>query len=115
VEAEQAQRQNDMQIAALTSSLRELDGQAEIASLKQQIAGEQLKAVLAQMELGTGAGIGPGAPPQVTPKAEQLARIDERQKIEDALEAGFGLSKARLNLLRALGHMDEWVNELRSK
>jgi outer membrane protein TolC len=115
VEAEQAQRQNDVQIATLTSSLRELDAQAEIASLKKQIAGEQLKAVLTQMELGTGAGVGPGAPPQVTPKAEQLARIDERQKIEDAIEAGFDLSKARLSLLKALGHMDDWLNELKSK
>ena len=115
VEAEQAQRQNDVQIATLSSSLRELDARAEIASLKQQIAGEQLKAVLTQMELGTGAGVGPGTPPQVTPKAEQLARIDERQKIEDALEAGFDLSKARLGLLRALGHMDDWLNELKSK
>jgi outer membrane protein TolC len=115
VEAEQAQHQNDVQIAALTGSLRELDAQAEIASLKQQIAGEQLKAVLTQMELGNGTGSGPGAPAQVTPKAEQLARIDERQKIEDALEAGFDLSKARLGLLRALGHMDDWLNELQGK
>ncbi|MDR3386161.1 MAG: TolC family protein, partial [Rudaea sp.] len=40
VEAEQAQQQNDVQIAQLSASLRELDAQAEIASLKQQIAGE---------------------------------------------------------------------------
>ena len=38
VEAEQAQRQNEIQIASLTGSLRELDTLAEIASLKQQIA-----------------------------------------------------------------------------
>ena len=43
------------QIATLTGSLRELDAQAEIASLKQQIAGEQLKSVLTQLELGNGA------------------------------------------------------------
>jgi outer membrane protein TolC len=115
VEAEQAQHQNDVQIATLTGSLRELDAQAEIAALKQQIASEQLKAVLTQVELGSGTGSGPGAPSQVTPKAEQLARIDERQKIEDALEAGFDLSKARLGLLRALGHMDDWLNELQGK
>ncbi len=58
VEAEQAQRQNDIQIATLTGSLRELDTLAEIASLKQQIASEQLKTVLAQLELGNGAGNG---------------------------------------------------------
>jgi outer membrane protein TolC len=115
VEAEQAQQQNDIHIAELTGSLRELDAQAEIASLKQQIAEEQLKAVLAQMELGNGAGLTPGAPPQLSPKAEQLARIDERQKYQDALESGLDLSKARLGLLRALGHMEDWLQELHAK
>ena len=115
VEQEQAQRQNDVQIAMLTGNLRELDTFAEVASLKQQIAGEQLKSVLAQLELGNGAGVGPGAPPQLTPKAEQLARIDERQKYQDALDAALDLAKARLQLLRALGHMDDWLQELHTK
>lgn len=115
VEGEQAQRQNDVQIATLDSSLRELDAQAEIASLKQQIADEQLKSVLTQMELGNGSGTGVGSQPQLTPKAEQLARIDERQKLQDALDAALDLSKARLNLLRALGHMEDWLNELHGK
>jgi len=115
VEAEQAQQQNDIQIASLTGSLRELDAEAEVASLKQQIAGEQLKAVMSQLELGNGAGNAPGAPPQLSPAAEQQARIDERQKYQDALDAGFDLSKARLNLLRALGHMQDWLNELHAK
>jgi hypothetical protein len=115
VEVEQAQRQNEVQIAELTGSLRELDALAEIATLKQQIANEQLKSVLAQLELGNGSGSGPGAQPQLTPKAEQLARIDERQKYQDALDAGFDLSKARLNLLRALGHMEDWLGELHAK
>ncbi len=115
VEAEQAQRQDELQIATLTGTLRELDTLAEIASLKQQIAVEQLKTVESQMELGNGASGAPGAPPQLTPKAEQLARIDERQKYQDALNAEFELSKARLSLLRALGHMDDWLRELRGK
>jgi hypothetical protein len=115
VEAEQAQRQNEIQISMLTGSLRELDTLAEIASLKQQIAHEQLQAVLSQLELGNGASAGPGATPQLTPKAEQLARIDERQKFADALDAGFDLAKTRLNLLRALGHMEDWLQELHAK
>lgn len=115
VEAEQAEHQNDVQIANLTGSLRELAAQAEIASLKQQIADTQLKSVLTQMELGNGAGTGPGAPQQLSPKAEQLARIDERQKLEEALDAGFDLSKARLTLLKSLGHMEDWLNELHAK
>jgi outer membrane protein TolC len=115
VEAEQAQRQNDVQIATLTGNLRELDALAEVASLKQQIADEQLKTVLAQLELGNGAETGPGAQPQLTPKAEQLARIDERQKFEESLDASLDLAKARLSLLRALGHMEDWLNELHAK
>jgi outer membrane protein TolC len=115
VEVEQAQRQSDVQIAQLTGSLRELDTLAEIASLKQQIAQEQVKAVEAQLESGNGASSGPNAQPQLSPKAEQLARIDERQKFQDSLDASLDLSKTRLNLLRALGHMEDWLGELHGK
>ncbi len=115
VEAEQAEHQNDIQIAELTGTLRELDAQAEIASLKQQIAADQLKTVETQLENGNGAGSGPGAQPQVSPKAGQEARIDERQKYADSLEAGFELSKARLDLIRALGHMEDWLTEVHAK
>jgi outer membrane protein TolC len=115
VEAEQARDQNDVQIASLTGNLHELDTQAEVASLKQQIAAEQLKSVLTQLDLGNGASSGPGAQAQPTPKSEQLARIDERQKYEDALDASFDLAKGRLGLLRALGHIEDWLNELHAK
>jgi len=115
VEAEQAQRQNEVQIAELTGSLRELDTLAEIASLKQQIADEHLKSVLSQLELGNGTGSGPGSVAQLSPKAEQLARIDAGQKIFDSMDAGFDLAKARLELLRSLGHMEDWLHELHSK
>lgn len=115
VEAEQAQRQNEVQIAELTGSLRELDTLAEIADLKQQIAGEHLKSVLTQLELGNGTGSGPGSVPQLSPKAEQLARIDAGQKLTESMDAGLDLAKARLNLLRALGHMDDWLHELHTK
>ncbi|HUX44412.1 MAG TPA: TolC family protein [Terracidiphilus sp.] len=115
VEVEDARRKNDVQIAELNGSLRELDAQAEVASLKQQIAAEQLKTVATQLELGNGAGAGPGAPPQLSPKAEQLARIDASQKLQDSLDAGFSLAKARLSLLEALGHMQDWLNELHAK
>jgi hypothetical protein len=114
VEAEQAQHQNEIQIAELTASLRELDALAEIASLKQQIAENQLKSVRTQLQLGNGTS-GPGSTPQLSPKAEQLASIEESQRAEDALDAGFDLAKARLSLLRALGHMDDWLHELSSK
>jgi outer membrane protein TolC len=115
VEAEDAEKQNDLQIATLNASLRELDTLAEIADLKQQIAAEQLKAVNTELQVGNGATGQPGAPPPLTPKAEELARIDERQKFQDSLDAVFDLAKARLGLLRALGHMQDWLDELHAK
>ena len=115
VEAEQAEHQNDLAIADLTTSLRELDAQAEVAALKQQIASEQLRTVETQLENGNGAGAVPGAPAQLSPRSEQLAKIDERQKFADAEEASLGLAKARLELLRTLGHMQDWLNELHTK
>jgi outer membrane protein TolC len=114
VEAEQAQQQNDVQIAELSGSLRELDTLAEIAKLKQEIATEQLQTVVSQLELGNGSS-GANAQPQLSPEAEQQARVDERQKFMDAMDAGFDLGKARLNLIRALGHMQDWLNELQAK
>jgi hypothetical protein len=114
-EAEQARRQNDLQIAELDGSLRELDAQAEVAGLKSQLAAEQLKTVLAQMEFGNGQSGQAGALPQTTPAAEQSARIDERQKYIESLDASLDLSKARLNLLHALGLMQNWLNELHTK
>ena len=115
VEAEQAERQSDIQISDLANSIRELGTLAEIADLKQQIASEQLQTVLTQLELGNGAGSSPGGPPQLTPRAEQLARIEEIQKLDDAMDAGLDLSKARLGLLRALGHMQDWLLLVHSK
>ena len=115
MEAEQADHQNEIQIADLTGSLRELEAQSEVAALKQQIAADDLKTVETQLESGNGAGSGPGAPAQMSPTQEQLSLIDERQKYEDAQEAELNLAKARLGLLRALGHMQDWLNEIHAK
>lgn len=115
VEAEQAEHQNDLQIAELDGSLRELDAQADVASLKQQIAAAQLRSVQTELQSGNGASAVPGGPAQVSPKSAQLAEIDERQKFVDSLDSGLDLAKARLGLLRALGHMQDWLNELHAK
>lgn len=110
IEAEQSQQQNDQAIAKMSSSIRELDALAEVSRLKQEIAAEQLKTVEAELTTGNGSD-----QPQLSPKAEQLARIDQGQKQQDSLEAQLSLDKARLGLLRALGHMSDWLNELKTK
>jgi outer membrane protein TolC len=108
VEAQEAQRQHEVRIATLTSSLRELSTEAEIARLKEEISAQKLKSVLTQLQMGSGAG----AQTQLSPKAAELARIDKWTKYEDSLEANLNLNKARLDLLHALGDMQEWMNEL---
>jgi len=113
IEYEQAQRQNDEAITTLDGTLRELDARAEIASLKQQIATQQIAIVQSQLENGNGAGA--GSTPQLSPKAEQQAHIDERQKFLEVLDAELELAKTRLNLVRTLGHMQDWLNELHRK
>lgn len=115
IQVEEAQHQNDIAVAQLTGHLGELDTLAQIASLKQQIAHEQLATVQQQLQSGNGAESGPNAQTQLSPKAEQLARIDERQKYEDALNAELELEKAELGLMRALGHMEDWLDELHAK
>ncbi len=112
VEAEQANRQNDVQVATLNAQLAELGALQEIAQLKQEIAQEQLRQVQSEIQYGNGSGAGADATPQVTPKALQLARIDEETKQMDAEETDLSLSKARLGLLRALGHMQDWLKTL---
>jgi len=113
VEAEQARNQNDIQISMLTETLNELDTRAEIAQLKQQIASEQIKSIETEMELGNPEPGSANAPvKQLSPKDQQLAKINERQKFEESLDAGFDLARTRLSLLRALGHMEEWIRTL---
>ena len=115
VEAEQAQRQNDVQIA---DAHRQPARTGRPGRNRQPQAADRRRTAedcAGPTRLGNGAGAGPGAQPQLSPKAEQLARIDERQKYEDALDAGFDLARTRLSLLRALGHMEDWLNELHGK
>lgn len=114
IQAEEVTHQHEVQIATLTSSLRELSTESQIASLKEQISAQKLKTVLTQLKVGNGTGAGPGSQPQLSPKAAELARIDQQQKYENALEAKLKLSEARLNLLHALGHLQDWVNELQA-
>lgn len=108
IEAEQAAHQNDEQIATLDGTIVELDAMAEVATLRQEIAAEQIKTVATELALGNGSS----SSQQVSPKMEQQARIEERQRYMEQLDAGFDLTRARLGLMRALGHMEDWVRTL---
>jgi outer membrane protein TolC len=91
--------------AKLQHATAELAAQAEVASLDQQIAQQQLGAVLTQLQAGTGDPAGP----QLTPKDEQTARIQERQHYLDYLTARSNLRQSQIRLLRLTGQLEQWL------
>jgi outer membrane protein TolC len=103
-QADQARDQSSENIVALQKSLNELTAQKEVAQLQSELAQSQLEAVLTQIDAPSTA---PGATP-LTPREEQQARIEERRRAEDALDANFELIKAELGLLRATGQIEQW-------
>ena len=84
----------------LLRSIPELAASAELAELEQKIAEAELNSALLQMKQSTGG-------PIITPKEEMNARIQERQKYLDLLDAKLQLAKARISLLRQTGDLEK--------
>ena len=105
-EADQTKFQTSEQVYSLQHSLKELAVQQRIAQLRSDLAQEQLEAIQTQLENGSGS---PNAP-SVTPRDEQQARIQERERYVDALDAQFSMIKAELMLMRTLGRIQDWVH-----
>jgi outer membrane protein TolC len=90
-------------------TMAELVARAELANDDRQIAQMQLNAVLAQL---TANNASTGATP-MTPKDEQNARLDERQKYADFLSTQQDLQRSTIRLMRETGQLDSWLkNEL---
>jgi outer membrane protein TolC len=83
----------------------ELSARAEVATLDQQLAQQQLDVLLIQLKSGTG----DLSAPQMTPKDEQTARIAEREKFVALLNANFELQQAQIGLLRSSGELETWL------
>ena len=91
----------------LRQSFPELRAQARVAELQQQLAAQQLQAVL--LELQHPPVNAQGVP--LTPVDEMQARMEERARYADVLDARFSLLKAQLSLLRVSGGLDAWVSK----
>jgi outer membrane protein TolC len=89
----------------LRRSATELAARSHLAEIDQDIAQEQLKAVLAQLSADSGSSSGQ----QMTPEDEQNARLTEGQRSIDLLSAQFQLNQAKVNLLRQTGQLDNWL------
>jgi outer membrane protein TolC len=84
----------------------ELAVRAEIATLDQQLAQQNLDALLVQLNTGNGNAAGT----QMTPKDEQTSRIAEREKFLAVLNANFELQQAQISLMRESGDLESWLS-----
>jgi outer membrane protein TolC len=89
----------------------ELQARAALAVIDRDLAQEDLNTILLQL---SGPGDADSGKPQLTPKDEQKARIQERSKQLDLLDAEFQLSQAQVNLMRQTGRLDDWLRGLAS-
>lgn len=101
----QAKNQTTEQVESLRHNLKELRLQLRLNQLQSDYAEEQLVAIQSELKNGTGS---PTAAP-VTPKDEELARIQAQQRHQDVLNANLSVMRAQLSLMRAIGTISDWV------
>jgi outer membrane protein TolC len=104
-EADQTRNNVNEQVLQMQKSLAELRAQQRVAQLQAELAQEQLDSITTQLDHGSGS---PNTP-LLTPKDEQQARIQERQRYEDVLDANFAVIRAQLNLMRSIGTIEDWA------
>lgn len=97
--------QNSESNLALWHSLRELEAQEQVADLQQELAQDTLRATVTQMNQG-----GTNGQP-VTPQQADHQRIEERTSYVDLKDAQFNVTKVKLDLLSAVGDLEDWAKE----
>jgi outer membrane protein TolC len=90
----------------LRRSTEELALRSEVAELDLELAQQQVQTILLQLN-----GSGDSAAAQMTPKDEQNARLQERQRFVDLLESQMELQKAQVQLMRQSGTLDDWLRQ----
>jgi outer membrane protein TolC len=88
----------------LSRTSQELQARVELADIDRELAQDQLEALLIQLQASSSS-----ATPQMTPKDEQNARIQERQRFLDVLDADFQLRQIQVNMLRQNGQLEDWL------
>lgn len=106
IEADQTKDQTSEQVQSLRHSLEELKAQQRLAQLQSQYAQEQLETI--QAELKNGSGSLNAAP--VTPKDEELARIQAQERYQEALNANLSVIRVQLSLMRSIGAIEDWAH-----
>jgi outer membrane protein TolC len=97
-EAEEIKNQVTTEAMKLQQSVRQLAAAREVARLEYQLAGNDVQAVQAKMEVG-------GA----TIRDQENARLAEEQHYALFLNATYDLDKTLMQLLRATGEIESWA------
>jgi outer membrane protein TolC len=83
----------------------QLSARVELATIDRELAEDQLEVLLVQLQ----SGVSGGSAPLMTPKDEQNARMQERQRYLDLLDANFQLRQIQINQLRQSGRLEDWL------
>jgi len=99
-EFRQARDQAGEQVLKLQDSFEQIDAQLQVADLTAELAKDRLDAILTQVNSSA------TEQTPLTPKDEQAARIEERERYIETLDAKLSLAKIQLELLRATGEIE---------
>jgi outer membrane protein TolC len=99
----QARDQSAEGVLKLENSFEQIAAQQQLAALTAELAKDKLDAILTQTNSRA------SGETSLTPKDEQTARIEERERYLDVLDARLSLAKIQLELLRATGGIEPWA------
>lgn len=91
--------------AKLQNAARELDLRFQLARDDREIAQDQLETL--QLQLNQQGGNNQG--PQITPKDQLNAQLQERQKYLDVLAADLQLRQTQVNVMRQTNTLGDWI------
>jgi outer membrane protein TolC len=89
----------------LSHSTAQLAAHRDLARIDFELAQEQINIVLVEL---SSSNTVPDRP-QITPKDDQNARLQERARYIDLLEAQFQLDQAQISLMRQTGQLEAWL------
>ena len=97
-DAEQAKQKVSLETLRLQRAVQELTAATDVAQLEYEMAQSELEAVEVRLKAETG-----------TLREEQDARGKVEQSYDSLIDANFALDKARVQLLRATGELEQWA------
>ncbi len=92
-------------VRKLGRATTELSVKAQLADLDYGLAQDQLQSVLIAEHASSGG-------PVLTPKDEEGARIQERQKYLEMLNTRLDAARAKIDYLRQTGQLEQWLQSL---